>query len=444
MNKLLLAGAAALAVLAGCASGPTIRSNIDPSANLSGYKTYMFPEQTGTDRGGVSTPITSYFKEAIRREMDARGYRYVEGGPADLLVNFNANSQENVDVRTTPGSTYGYGYGYYGYRGGMYGASAFPPEVADRSLQDRHRQCRRRRPLQEAGRLGGHRGSAPDRQDDERPAYGHQQRHRRDVPAVSGPGRRRLMTAGGDATSDSDSARATFERALAFLRAGDGAMAEQLCRAALADLPAEPNLTALLGAALNRQGRGAEAEPLLRRALVELPQYAKGHEELGRALLQLGRIDEAIGLLRQAVALDPKLQSAQLALVHALAESGRSDEADAAMQDFPARRSCTRAARQGGRIPSRRQARGGRRFLSADTRARPQARRGTATARAHRHAVRALRPGRTAPEARGRGRAGLPGRHGSTSRAPSSSGSTSRRRPQASGAPPSSARTRPT
>ena len=66
---------------------------------------------------------------AIRREMDSRGYKYVEGGPADLLINFNANSQENVDVRTTPGSSYGYGYGYYGYRGGMYGAAAFPPEV---------------------------------------------------------------------------------------------------------------------------------------------------------------------------------------------------------------------------------------------------------------------------------------------------------------------------
>ena len=129
MNKLLLAGAAALAVMAGCASGPTIRSNVDPSANLSTYKTYMFAEKVGTDRPGYATPISSYFKESIRREMDARGYKYVEGGPAELLINFNANAQENVDVRTTPGSTYGYGYGYYGYRGGMYGAAAFPPEV---------------------------------------------------------------------------------------------------------------------------------------------------------------------------------------------------------------------------------------------------------------------------------------------------------------------------
>ena len=129
MKKMLLAGLAAMALLTACESGPTIRSNVDPAANLGSYKTYMFPERVGTDRPGVSTPITAYFKEAIRREMDSRGYKYVEGGPADLLINFNANSKENVDVRTTPGS-YGYGgYGYYGYRGGMYGASAFPPEV---------------------------------------------------------------------------------------------------------------------------------------------------------------------------------------------------------------------------------------------------------------------------------------------------------------------------
>jgi len=129
MKNILVAGAFALSLLAGCESGPEVRSNVDPSANLSAYKTYMFPDKTGTDRPGYSTPLTSYFKESIRREMDARGYKYVENGPADLLINFNANARENVDVRTTPGSTYGYGYGYYGYRGGMYGASAFPPEV---------------------------------------------------------------------------------------------------------------------------------------------------------------------------------------------------------------------------------------------------------------------------------------------------------------------------
>ena len=49
MKKILLGGAVALSMLAGCASGPTIRTNADPSANLSSYKTYMFAEKTGTD-----------------------------------------------------------------------------------------------------------------------------------------------------------------------------------------------------------------------------------------------------------------------------------------------------------------------------------------------------------------------------------------------------------
>jgi tetratricopeptide (TPR) repeat protein len=142
--------------------------------------------------------------------------------------------------------------------------------------------------------------------------------------------------------------RAAFDRAVAFLRAGDGVMAEQLCRDALADFPGEPNLTSLLGAALNRQGRGREAEPLLRHALEEEPGYAKGHEELGRSLLQLGRIDEAIERLRKALELDPKLQSAQLTLVHALSESGCNEQADELMQAYlradPARELIAKAA----------------------------------------------------------------------------------------------------
>ena len=125
-------------------------------------------------------------------------------------------------------------------------------------------------------------------------------------------------------------------------------MAERLCRDALAEHPREPNLSSLLGAALNRQGRGAEAEPLLRHALSEEPNYAKGHEELGRALMQQGRGDEAIASLREALRIDPKLQSAQLALVGALGEAGRDEEAEAAMQAYlradPSRERLAKAA----------------------------------------------------------------------------------------------------
>ena len=112
-----------VAALAACApTKPTIRSNADSSVNLSAFKTYTFAPHPGTDRGDVSTPLTSYFKDAIRREMDSRGYSYVEGGDADLLVNFNANSRENADLRSSPSSA---SVGYYGYRGGMYGGMAY-------------------------------------------------------------------------------------------------------------------------------------------------------------------------------------------------------------------------------------------------------------------------------------------------------------------------------
>jgi hypothetical protein len=110
--------------LAACAA-PKIntRSQTDPSANLASYKTYNFVAEPGTNRGGYSTPITGYFKSAISRELNARGYTLSESSP-DLLINFNTNARENVDVRSRPTTTMGvgYGYGYYGYRGGLYAA----------------------------------------------------------------------------------------------------------------------------------------------------------------------------------------------------------------------------------------------------------------------------------------------------------------------------------
>jgi hypothetical protein len=118
MKIVLAAALLATVALAGCAPAPTVRANTDPSVDLATYRSYAFPANPGTDRAGYTTPITSYFKQAIRREMDARGYRYVESGDADLLINFNANAREHVEVRSTPAPAYG---GYYGYRAGLYG-----------------------------------------------------------------------------------------------------------------------------------------------------------------------------------------------------------------------------------------------------------------------------------------------------------------------------------
>lgn len=107
----------ALVLLAGCTSGPTIRSDYDRSADFSAYQTFGFVDPLGTDKNGYSTLVTSHFKAAAREEMEALGYTYSESNP-DLLVNFFSNTENRTDVRTTPSVTAS--YGYYGYRSGLY------------------------------------------------------------------------------------------------------------------------------------------------------------------------------------------------------------------------------------------------------------------------------------------------------------------------------------
>jgi Domain of unknown function (DUF4136) len=113
--------AAAALVLAGCATttGPDVTVDYDRTADLGSYDTYGFPESVGTDRAGYSTLVTGYFKDAVHREMQKRGYVYDDKDP-DLLVNFFSNVREVTDVREVPRVSFG--YGYYGYRYGLYGA----------------------------------------------------------------------------------------------------------------------------------------------------------------------------------------------------------------------------------------------------------------------------------------------------------------------------------
>jgi len=110
----------ATALLAGCAAvGPKVRIDFDRTADFSAYRSYGFPAELGTDRGGYSTLITYYFKQAVDREMQQRGYTY-SGTDPDLLVNFFARVRDVTDVRSEP--VVWVGHGYYGYRYGLYGA----------------------------------------------------------------------------------------------------------------------------------------------------------------------------------------------------------------------------------------------------------------------------------------------------------------------------------
>jgi hypothetical protein len=122
---------AALGVLvAGCATtrAPETRVDYDRSADFSVYRTFGFPKETGTDRGGYSTLVTSYFKDSVRTAMEARGYKFTEERP-DLLVNFFMNTTERTEVHSTRANN---PFGYYGYRYGLY--TAWPLYEEDRTV----------------------------------------------------------------------------------------------------------------------------------------------------------------------------------------------------------------------------------------------------------------------------------------------------------------------
>jgi len=106
-----------LASLAGCSSSGTLRSDYDPGADFGAFQTWNFIKDAGPDYAGYESLFTRYMLEAITIEMDKRGY--VKSYNPDLLVNFNAYIQDKTKVTTTSAPMAG---GYYGYRGGHYGA----------------------------------------------------------------------------------------------------------------------------------------------------------------------------------------------------------------------------------------------------------------------------------------------------------------------------------
>lgn len=104
----------AMALLAACASNPTIRSDYDHNADFSKYRTFGFMSPLATDKAGYSTLLTERLKTATRNQMELRGYAYSATNP-DLLINFNAKLQERTQVTPAPmGPYYGYRMGFYG------------------------------------------------------------------------------------------------------------------------------------------------------------------------------------------------------------------------------------------------------------------------------------------------------------------------------------------
>lgn len=108
----------AIALLAACASGPSIQTETNPTVNLSSYKSFAFFSPLATDKAGYETTLTTRLKRATRSNLEAKGYVFSEADP-DLLVNFYVNIEAKQEIRSY--NTAPVGYGYYGYRYGLYG-----------------------------------------------------------------------------------------------------------------------------------------------------------------------------------------------------------------------------------------------------------------------------------------------------------------------------------
>jgi hypothetical protein len=114
-SRIVAAGLVACAMLAGCASTPTVRSDYDKAADFGRYHTFGFVDGTQT-----RTLVMQTLETAATREMEARGYKLSE--TPDLVVNFTGKLEDRTDVQSVPGPYYGPTWGYGGWYGAPYGA----------------------------------------------------------------------------------------------------------------------------------------------------------------------------------------------------------------------------------------------------------------------------------------------------------------------------------
>lgn len=106
-----LVAAIATLALAACATGPTVRTDYDPTANFAQYRTWGWYSPIAMEQSGYSSWISERIKANVQREMEARGYRFDAKSP-DLKVNFQAAVQERSSVYSMPRSDIAWAYSY--------------------------------------------------------------------------------------------------------------------------------------------------------------------------------------------------------------------------------------------------------------------------------------------------------------------------------------------
>ena len=91
------------AILSGCASGPNVITNADPSADMMSVRTFDFLKTLSTDRGNVQTLLSTQLIAATTEELGMRGLQREQNNP-DVLINFLLETHEQIRSRNTGAS----------------------------------------------------------------------------------------------------------------------------------------------------------------------------------------------------------------------------------------------------------------------------------------------------------------------------------------------------
>ena len=113
-----------IALMSACASGPTIITNSDPSADFMSLKTFDFMKPLSTDRGNVQSLLSTQMIAATTNELERLGMRHEQNNP-DVLINFMLETQEQI--RSRQGSTSA--SMHRGGRYGMWGGTMSTPTI---------------------------------------------------------------------------------------------------------------------------------------------------------------------------------------------------------------------------------------------------------------------------------------------------------------------------
>jgi tetratricopeptide (TPR) repeat protein len=120
---------------------------------------------------------------------------------------------------------------------------------------------------------------------------------------------------------------------LTLLRSGDADMAEQICRGALDQYPANADILCLSARALMRLNQPELAESRANAALALYPDYPRPHEILGELYMGQEKPEQAVEAFRRATELNPMRADTYMKLGMVLMRLGRMEEAENAIED---------------------------------------------------------------------------------------------------------------